>query len=298
MSEAFSEDDTDLAIRAVSHTSKKSVSIGERLYYIITVYTRPGIEIEFPKTQDMLGSFEVKGSGIGERSAFGKTTITKWYRLTGYETGEQTIPGLTIRYRRKGRGWKDISSNKVTVTVRSVFERAKIGADIREIEPPISFGWAYRFHIMAGSAILILILWAALIFIKKRNRRLKEISQGPPEDALIYDRLNNLILSLHNKKDMSKEDFINITQLTREYLEHRFKLPTREMTTEEFLSSIRAIKGVFEKYEEFLSNFLRTCDLMKFANYNPKAEEFNRYLLAVSELLDDINIRPEGEGAR
>lgn len=295
---AFSEDHTDLPIRVFSNTSRKNVSLGERFRYLTTVSTGADIEIEFPRIPDKLGNFEVRDGGLEQRLAFGKKIIIKWCRLTGYETGEQTIPGQVIRYRGQGGEWQETSSNKVTVTVQSIFERAKIGADIREIEPPVSFGRAYLYHIMAGSVFLVFLIWTGLILIKKREQRLKEIRQGPPEEVLIYDGLNNFILSLHNKKDITGEDFINTAQLTREYLERRFRLPTGGMTTEEFLSSIKAVKEIFEKYGESLDNLLRRCDLMKFANYHPGAEESNRYLSAVRELLDDIKIRPEGESAR
>jgi len=278
-------------IKALSKANKKRVGIGERFRYATTVYTGPNIEVEFPKDLKALGDFEIKDSGISQRSLFGKEIMMQWYLLAIYDIGEQVIPPSNIRWRHRGGEWSNIRSNKVVIDGRTIFEKVKIGASIKSIEPPISFVWVYKFHFIAALILLVLILYSVFLFLKKRKKMLEEIRRGPPADEIIYQRLSSAITSLGPKAAIGKDLFIEISQLTRAYLEERLKLGAREMTTEEFLDCIKANKAIPVKYSQFLNRFFKRCDLAKFANYIPTEEESAKDISMVQDLLKEI--KPE-----
>jgi hypothetical protein len=281
-----------ISIKAISRVDKRSIGIGDKIHYATTVYVGSDVEVEFPQTTDTIANFDVKGSGTEQKYLFGKKVLTKWLTLTSYVTGEQTIPGVAVKYRGQGQEYSQIISNSITINVESIFKKAKIESDIKDIEPPMSFAWVYKAHFFVGVFILAFMVYIIILLVRKRQEELERIRKGPPEELLAYNKLNSMLASSDNR-DLVAEDLINIAQLTKEYLISRYKFKKRQMTTEEFLTAIKEQKDLFGKYGESLSRFLRASDIIKFASQSPNATEHNQFLKGMKDLLNDI--KPEEE---
>jgi hypothetical protein len=59
----------------------------------------------------------------------------------------------------------------------------------------------------------------------------------------------------------------------RVYLEQRFDFHAPDRTTEEFLYELQASKLLTEDQKQSLAEFLASCDLIKFAKYEPTETE-------------------------
>jgi hypothetical protein len=57
------------------------------------------------------------------------------------------------------------------------------------------------------------------------------------------------------------------------YLEERFDFHAPERTTEEFLYELQATELLTRDQKESLAEFLKRCDLVKFAKYEPREPE-------------------------
>ena len=66
---------------------------------------------------------------------------------------------------------------------------------------------------------------------------------------------------------------ILVSDTVRFYLEERFKFHAPERTTEEFLRELGDTDLLADEQKESLGRFLESCDLVKFAKYEPGENE-------------------------
>lgn len=66
---------------------------------------------------------------------------------------------------------------------------------------------------------------------------------------------------------------ILVSDTVRVYLEERFNFHAPERTTEEFLHELRGTDLLAAEQKEKLGEFLESCDLVKFAKYEPGEKE-------------------------
>ena len=64
-----------------------------------------------------------------------------------------------------------------------------------------------------------------------------------------------------------------VSDTVRTYLEERFDFHAPERTTEEFLHELRGTDLLSAEQKEKLGEFLKCCDLVKFAKYEPLEPE-------------------------
>ncbi|NQT95512.1 MAG: hypothetical protein HQ572_03590 [Candidatus Omnitrophica bacterium] len=267
--------------------SKSSVNIGEKLKYTISVYTKPNVLVRFSDPEE-LGSFEVLSTDISERIIFGKKVTTALYYLVAYDTGEETMPKLSIQYRYPGSKWENIRPGRKKINVKSVFETAKIEADVKPIEGPIGLGWPYKWHMFIGISLIATVGFLVFIYIRWRKNMLERLRRGPPREIVVYQKLSSLISRLKAKGEVGSSDFVNLAELLKEYSELRLKLGKKSMTSEEFLNGVREKEPFYKKHGAFVSTFLRRSDLVKFANHKPSNEESAQALLEAGKLLTDL----------
>jgi hypothetical protein len=277
----------DIRVRAVSNAGKSRVGIGERFIYSTIISSSHDIEVDMPK-EDKIGSFEIKDRGVVRQGSLTGHRVKIWHELVVYETGEKVIPALKINYRFGQGQWHSIESNAVNIYVQSVFERSKIEADIRPIEPPVGLRFPYTFHIIAGIPVLFIVFYSAVFFIKYRKRMLEKKRRGPARNLRVYRKLSDKAALLNTKTEFKTYDFTGLSGLIREYLGLNFHMDYTRFTTEEFLSKISSHSDFYVKYGEDLSFLLRASDMVKFANYIPGAEDYKRAFLLTRSIIKDI----------
>jgi len=146
--------------------------------------------------------------------------------------------------------------------------------DIKDIKGPLNFGFDW---VTAGIIILLLILAAAVIwFLKVRNKSIS--SEGKPAEQLPpYEAARRALDSLRGRGfgpiGRAGDYYSELSSIVRYYLEGRFALCAVEMTTEEFLAAARESKALLPAHRELLRDFLNHCDMVKFARYQPQAEQ-------------------------
>ena len=78
--------------------------------------------------------------------------------------------------------------------------------------------------------------------------------------------------------------------MLRIYLEERFSLHAPERTTEEFLHELQATELLNDNQKVFLEDFLRRCDLVKFAQHEPTEPELRELLESALRLIDETQM--------
>ena len=134
--------------------------------------------------------------------------------------------------------------------------------DIRDIRPPfhIPRGW-FGLAIIAGCCVL-----AALIVVawRWRQRRISAARKSAHELAL--QRLAEARALM--VPEQAREFSIAVSGLIRSYIEARFDIQAAYRTTPEFLHDrVTQADGPLASHREGLGEFMRYCDLAKFARW-------------------------------
>ncbi|MFA4888925.1 MAG: hypothetical protein WC628_05060 [Candidatus Omnitrophota bacterium] len=254
--------------------NKKTITIGEKLKYTLSVSADKGIEIELPKFVQSLGDFKILDSGQKKSAFFRKNKFVAWCLLETYSVGIAAIPVNSIKYRKNNElQWSEIKTSEQSVEVKSLLKDAAEGQNIKDIKGPLALKSKSRPYILGIILLIILIISALFIYKKKPLPAL--VVPPRPAHEIAYEQLEELRAKGLVAKGRIKEYFIEISAIVRRYLENRFNLRAPEMTTEEFLVYVRDYARLEGAHKSLLREFLTCCDLVKFAKYAPSAEEID-----------------------
>ena len=134
---------------------------------------------------------------------------------------------------------------------------------------------------LALAAVLLLV--AAFVGVYYFRRR--PPSRTPAEVAL--NEWQRLLAMKLPEKGRSERFVTLLTMLVRRYLERQFALPARRQTTPEFVNYLVAISVLTPAEKQFLTDFLRRCDSVKFAKSPMSVDECNRWANAARQFLFD-----------
>ncbi len=146
-------------------------------------------------------------------------------------------------------------------------------------------GWAWVFW-----TLLILALLAALYFAWRWWGRKKPALAPPPIPAHVRARrkLEQALAMISEPKPFS----ILVSGAIREYLEERFNFRAPERTTDEFLCELQSSFLLTRDQKRSLGEFLASCDLIKFAKYEPTETELRGLYQAALRLVNETEPRP------
>jgi hypothetical protein len=142
-------------------------------------------------------------------------------------------------------------------------------SDIRDIKPPIEIvgGWAWLWWVVLVAVVAV----AALLLWRWLKRRKLNVVLPPPIPAHV--RAKQKLQAALTLITQPKPFVIAVSDTARTYLEERFDFHAPERTTEEFLRELAGTRLLLPDQKESLGNFLASCDLVKFAKYEPGERE-------------------------
>jgi hypothetical protein len=146
---------------------------------------------------------------------------------------------------------------------------AAVANDIRDIKPPVAipnvWEWLWlALGLLAGVALLFAV-W------KWWQYRRAHVPVAPPVPAHVRakQKLQEALAFLAQPKPFC----ILVSDTIRAYLEEQFDFRAPERTTEEFLHELQATDLLSPEQKGSLGQFLESCDLVKFARYEPGEPE-------------------------
>lgn len=159
--------------------------------------------------------------------------------------------------------------------------------DIRPIKPPVEVPaeWAWLWWTVAACVVI-----AALVAWFLRRRRVAQVPSLPPVPPHVRAK-QRLAEALAFIGDPNR--FCTLVSNTiRVYLEERFQLRAPERTTEEFLVELRRSQHLMPDQKESLGRFLESCDLVKFARYEPAESALRELHDSALRLVDETQYEP------
>ena len=155
--------------------------------------------------------------------------------------------------------------------------------DIRGIKPPVEvpdplawLWWTLGVVAVAGAALVVWLL------LRKKVLAPKPVVIIPPHqrakeklaEALRFIGDPNLFCTM-------------VSGTARVYLEERFNLHAPERTTEEFLVELRTSRHLTVDQKQSLGAFLESCDLVKFARFEPTEQALRELHDSALRLIDE-----------
>jgi len=261
--------------------SKKEITIAERITLLIEARMSEDYELQLPKFGDKLEQFGIVDyhAEPPKLLAGGVVLAQKSYVLEPFLSGDYTIPPMKIYFWKKGAASKDkheIETEQLTVKVNSILPEKYADLKIKEIAGPVELPsgpgvWLY----LVGAVALILISGAVFFILRLRRRKVEEAAKVPAHE-LAYDELEKLLAEGLIEKGHIKLFYFRISDILRHYIDNRFGLRAPERTTEEFLEELSSNSPFEHEHDKLLKEFLKHCDLVKFAEYQPTNDDIQR----------------------
>lgn len=169
------------------------------------------------------------------------------------------------------------------------------GADgLRDIKPPIEIPDPWRF-VWWGLAILA-VAAAAFLLWRWMQKRKQVAAYVPPIPAHV--RAKQKLQEALALIGQPREFCIAVSDTIRGYLEERFTFHAPERTTEEFLYELRQTNLLTPDQKDGLGDFLKRCDLVKFARYEPREPELRDLHASAVRLVEETEpVQSSGDGA-
>ena len=279
----------DAPVQVHAHAEPDTVTIGTRFRYVVEVVSAPGAEVVVEQPAERLGDFEILDFGVQPAAQRdGRTVLTRWYQLVGWEVGHHLVKSPPVHYRVAGGELTEAPGEDVGVTVESVLAKTPDATDIRDIKPPEPVPVDWRPYWVLGGALALLAAIAALVW-RIRSRPARAAGALPPRpphelaaEALAELRRRNLVA-----RGAFKEYYSTLSGIVRTYLEQRFRLRAPEMTTEEFLLTTAREGRLDPGHRRLLGDFLVESDLVKFARHLPTIADSERAWSAAQRFVDE-----------
>jgi hypothetical protein len=147
-----------------------------------------------------------------------------------------------------------------------------------------------------GAALLIagIIAWVII----RRRRPLAEVVDLRPPWEIAFEKLALLEQQNLPAAESFKHYYLELTEISREYLGRIYNVDLMEMTTEEVLDAVIEV-DLPKDVADNLPSFLRHADLVKFARYVPELErtqtDFRFAHDAVESVRADFERRQQAE---
>ena len=262
----------------IASVDSNEILIGDHLTLNILVSHVPGQQILWPFWLDSLGGFEVlEKSPIDTTARRGQLEEVQQLILTTFDSGFYEIPSLPFRYTQEN------SSDTFSLgTQAQLIEVHGIAVDTTQaikpiktlLDAPITFREILPWLVVGVIGLLLiggLIYW---FFIRKKA---EPIFTGPPPPTIPpHEIAMKKFAQLEQKKLWQEGEikayYVELTEIVREYLEGRYKVPALESTTDEIMGSLSS-KGIPVFQFNQLKDLLIRADFTKFAKLRPGPSE-------------------------
>ena len=262
-----------------SRLSRDSILIGDQVQLILDLQMQEGDGFLIAAPRDPLadGVETIKGMTFDTLSIKkGKVEIQARMTLTSFDSGSYALPPL-LAVIQNAQGKSDsliYKGPELYVNTVPVDTATYIIKDIKG-----QIGYPVTFKEVLPWILLTLIIAALVYFIirlvnaRRNNMTLfgKPVQKDPAHIVALRDleKIRKQKLWQNNK---SKQFYTAVTDTLRNYISERFSIATLERPSTEMLEELKQ-QDIEEKTFDTVSQLFARADLVKFAKYEPTAQE-------------------------
>jgi len=171
--------------------------------------------------------------------------------------------------------------------------------ELKDVRGPVALPLNLPVWIALAVLLAALIAWLIGRYYRRflRSRRISAVSARPDPWQIALDKLEELRQADLPGRGMIKEYYIRLSAIVRWYIEERFSIRAPEMTTEEFLDSLRGSSVLNQNQKQALNEFLTCCDMVKFARYASNRPEMEKSFGLAQKLIEETRLAVEPKSA-
>ena len=256
----------------------------------ITVRTNQGIRVTMPPFGESIGDFVIRDFYESPPNSDGHDLIlTQVYALEPTRAGRLSISPIAVPFsddRQEPVTSHTVESEAITIDVSTVVdEEAPSLADLRPPTSPVELPASKTGTTALVGAVLAVSLVVLMVYAWWRRRHLV----APTAPQLSPQELAWLELEQIVERDLARTDvkeyYVALTGVVRRYIERSTGVRAPEQTTEEFLREIADTDPFPQDEQTRLRSFLESADLVKFAGYQPRAEDIEASFRRAQEFI-------------
>jgi hypothetical protein len=263
--------DVRLSVKA----DRQNISIGDWITLHVEVSGTKDLAVTWPSFHEALKDFEFVKQGEPKTVTNDQNTTSAIdVVVTKFDEGKYTIPALTIQY-KTSKNSGTLQSNPITIGVAGV--KVDTSKDIKDIKPPLSLGisWQEILPYLLGAIAAILLIWL-INYIRRKRKKGENIYQpqvpSRPAHETALEALRKLEAEKLWQQGGIKEYHSRVSDIIRTYIEQTLSINAMEMTTDLILAA-NQIKALNQRNKNELQELLERADLVKFAKFQPLANE-------------------------
>ena len=266
-------------VEAQASVDKAVATTGDILEYTLTVKHTDDVDVAIPEQGAEIAGFRIIDFGRHKPSREGnRNVVSLWYKLRGDLVGSYILPKTTVTYRPKDDTDADsvsIETSEIFVEIQSVLPQDGSATDIRDIKPlrridrPTPL-WVWGLGVGIVALILGIGWWL------RRKNRVEHVIPPPPAHEVAFEALNHLRNTDFNDEDAMRSYYFRLSEVLRTYIEGRFSMNATDLTTEELVPQIQTRLPVETQLKDQLTQFLRSCDHVKYAHVRPTDGDIER----------------------
>ncbi len=269
---------------------RQEITIAETLLLEFEAAMAPAYELNMPKVDTLLQNFGlVDWDRLEDRLDENNNVVSTYrYELEPFLSGTYELPAFTFEFNDPNDPQKqhELTTEPLEIKVTSLLGEDRENLSIADIEGVVAVeAEPSRWWIWPLTA-LPLVLMAGGLWLWFKSRKVELVRILKPAHEIAYARLRALVKDNLVEAGRIKEFYERISNILRHYIEDRFKLHAPERTTEEFLNELRTTDALSEQQKKTVQEFLKHCDLVKFARHEPQTEQIQRTFDLVRDFIE------------
>jgi hypothetical protein len=262
-------------IKVEAKLQQYSIRIGDQTRFFLSVHQPVKERVNFPKITDtLLGKVQVVNAAkldtTFDQNDRSSATITQSYTITSFDAGTYTIPSYSF-----GSSVGVLKSNELTLQVQTV--KVDTTKGIYDIKQPIQVSYTFtdwlkdNWYWVLIPFLVVFAIAGVIVYFKTRPKLqpiVKVVQPLVPPHIIALGKLTEIQSKKLWQQEQTKQYYIELSDVLREYLENRYAIKTHEKTTDEILIELRRVE-IAEHNKQMLKELLTLSDLVKFAKEKP-----------------------------
>ena len=258
--------------------------IGGQMNVTLEVTQPAGAQVQFPTFTDTLTrSIEILNATPLDTSLTDdqRSRIILRLTITSFDSGYHVIPPFQFFVKNQNSGTDTLLTNSLGLEVMLV--PVDTAQAIKPIKGPADMPFTLKDAMpwVLGGLLAVAIAAGLYFYFKKRKKTEEAVVRPVPKEAfhvIAFRELDKLKEEHLWQSGELKAYHSRLTDIVREYIEHRFQIHTLERTSDEVLASFKNTGLDKEVPFDSLRQMLHQADLVKFAKGEPQPEDNVRSL--------------------
>ena len=285
---------TNRTVNARADLARKEITIGDQIYLSVNISAPPGTTV-FPVSGAGIEAAEgvevIREENLTTVAESPELLLEQRFLITSFDTGYLAIPPIPVFFEAAGGGRDTAFTADLRLTVRAAVVTDE--EDIMPIKPIIQEPRNWRDYWWLF--VLLGVLLAGVAFREFRKRQTAVAPPPPPPPPpheVALARLDALEERQLWQTGHTDTYYVELTAILRTYLQNRFGIPAREMTTRQIVGALDR-QGLNREQRTELGELLQLSDLVKFAKAVPAEELHPQGLQRVREFVVETRPQPE-----